>query len=293
MENPAIDAMVNAAMGATTETPAAAKTVTEPAATENQSDAEGQGNENTDKAPAVKDPWPRSAVNAISRREKKLAKREAEIADYQKKVKEYEEKIARYEPAANKAVDPNDPEPDMAKYNDWNLYQKDLVKWTLRQENKQAAAAKQPTGDASRYTAEEMPVVQQRTQYAVQRIQEITKAHPELVDVIRQSGDALNDLPKETELLLLQSEDPVLAVLALNHDGILDDLGEMGKGLAARTIAAAVARGRELFGTGSAPAQTQTVSAAPAPVSQPRAPSRSAKSGTDLPEAEFRKKYGL
>lgn len=281
----AIDAMVDSATAKPDANTTEVKTEVKTEVDANAETSEGQ-------QPAVKkdDPWPKTAVNAVSRRDRKIAQRDARNAELQRQNEELMKKVSRYEPKPEVQADPNDPEPDLTKYDDWAKYNRDLTLWNVRQNDKSKQAEEKTKQPQAQYTPEQVQWIKTRADYATQKGEELMKSYPEFAQAIEQNIEAIADLPEQMRIELIKCDEPALATLVLIQDGTLDDLADMAPRLAAKTIAAAAERGKKLIGSAAGAAQANQ-SQAPAPLSKPRAPSVSQKSGNDLPETEFRKRY--
>ena len=242
--------------------------------------------ESSDDEGKERDPWPRTAQDAVRRRNKRIAKRDAEIAELRKQMQERDAEIARYKPK-EAVVDPNDPEPDIAKYQDWAKYNRDLTQWNLRQLQKPDKANSQPQS-GQQFSPQEQAWMQQRMTQIGQRRDQVLKESPEYADVIKHAGEAIDDLPEAIQLEILKCQDPVLAVIGTMQEGILDDLADMSPALAAKYLNAAAAR---LQSKSASPSGQAEQTQAPAPISRPKVQSKSQKSPLEMSDDEFRKKY--
>jgi hypothetical protein len=261
-------------------------------ATDTSTDAAKEGSDDAaDGETKERDPWPRTAQDAVRRRNKRIAKRDAEIAELRKQTETYKAEIAKYKPK-EATVDPADPEPALAQYDDWGKYNRDLTQWNVRQMQKAEQAKNVPPAPKAgemNFSPEEKAWLQQRVPQVAQRKEQVLKDYPEYAEFLNQhTEEAINDLPEAIQLELIKAKDPVLSVVGLVQEGILDDLAEMSPALAAKYINAAAARlqGANASSVGQA-AQTQ----APAPISRPRVQSKSQKSPMEMSDEEFRKKY--
>lgn len=261
-----------------------------------------EGDESQPETDVEKTPWPKSAVNAMERKDKKLYKKDSQIADFQKQLNDpafLETQLAKLKGGqAAPAVDPADPEPDLSKYNDWAKYNRDLTAWNMRQIEK----SKAPQPGAPDPVREKF--VKERTDYAVKSVQALIQSNPEFLQIFQQNADVIDDFPETTKDVLLKCDNPALATAVLAHEGQLENLGEMTPALAERVIAQALIRGQSFIkkvaaaeeGDGGDEEQPQAqpakkVSAAPAPLSQAKAPGKGGKAADKMSEAEFRKEF--
>jgi hypothetical protein len=271
-----------------TETATAAKVVDERPNDAPEADNDGSDNA-PDGEPQEREPWPRTAQDAVKRRNRKLAKREAEIAELRKQTETYKAEIAKYKPQEAK-VDPTDPEPALAQYDDWGKYNRDLTQWNMRQFQKAEQAKKAPesTQPEPIFSQQDQQWMKDRISQVAQRRNQVIKDSPEYAEVLKHTGEAIDDLPEAIQLELLKCNDPVLAVIGLAQEGALDDLADMTPALAAKYLNAAAAR---LQGDNASSAGQAAQTKAPAPISRPRVQSKSQKSPLEMSDDEFRKKY--
>ena len=254
------------------------------------------GDETSEKRPAkVREPWPETAVHAISRRDRKLSKLEEQRKQQDSQwsdPKAIEARLSELRPKVDASVDPKDPEPELSKYNDWAKYNRDLYDWNKRRDQREEKAKQTAAPAPAAADPAKAQWVQQRTTNAVEKAKELITLDPSYANVFTQSQDIIDSYPEATQEALLKSENAALAVIVLSEEGLLEDLGDMAPRLAEKVIAQAIARGKSQLNVGGE-VQTKTVSDAPMPSRRPSAPSTSGKKGKDLPEDEFRKKYGL
>ncbi len=301
----AIDAMIETAVLPVKEAPAApaaapAAPAKAPAADQ---DAPKEGDESQ---PNQEDrtPWPKSAENAMARKDKKLYKKDQQLADLNKQLSDaafLEAHLAKLKGGqAAPVADPADPEPDLSKYNDWAKYNRDLTAWNMRQieQSKQQAQPGKPDPVREKFVTE-------RTEYAVKSVQTLIQSNPEFLPIFQQNADVIDDFSEATKDVLLKCDNPALATAVLAQEGQLENLGEMSPALAERVVAQAVLRGQALIKVAAASeggdgdeggeqpqAQpAKRVSAAPAPLSSPKAVGTGKKSADKMSEAEFRKEF--
>lgn len=321
LEN-AIDAMIDSAVldkpakeapaapVAAPATPAKAP-VKVPAAPADDQDApadEGETPEGDESQPAndvEKTPWPKSAVNAMERKDKKLYKKDSQIADLNKQLSDaafLEAQLAKIKGGqAAPVADPADPEPDLSKYNDWAKYNRDLTAWNMRQieQSKQQAQPGKPDPVREKFITE-------RTEYAVKSVQTLIQSNPEFLPIFQQNADVIDDFSEATKDVLLKSDNPALATAVLAQEGQLENLGEMSPALAEKVIAQAILRGQSLIKQVAAAGDdgdgdegddepqalpAKKVSSAPAPLSAAKAVGQGSKGADKMSEAEFRKKF--
>ena len=277
-----------------------------PAAAEAPADgADGEGDEGDD-SPEGRTPWPKTAVNAMSRRDKKLNQLKAEKAERDQKLNDaayLEQRLAELKGGnkpAGKAPqgNPADPEPDITKYDDWDKYQSDLRAWDRRQ----VAAELKGTLTETQKAEQQDALIADRAKIAATQAQEVIAKNPEFLDVVQQNADIIDAFPNHVQHALLQADNATLAVVVLANEGTLEDLAEMSPALAEKTIKAAQLRGLALVKSdeGSDPADAAAPAAAPAKkVSAAPAPMKAAKSAIqsgpkspkNMNDTEFRKEF--
>lgn len=273
-------------------------------AAEDAADAEGDIN------PETRQPWPKTAVNAMARRDRKLNQLRARDAERESKLSDpayLEQRLAELKggnkaPGNAPAHDPADPEPDITKYNDWDKYQADLRAWDRRQVEKSVKGTLTETQKAEQ--AEARLEALATTQRA--KADEVIAANPELLDIVQQNADVIDAFPAHVQHALLNADNATLAVVVLANEGTLEDLAEMSPALAEKTIKAAQARGMALIAKdegseGAEPAAGKPAAQPAKKVSQAPAPLKAAKSITqsgtkrakDMNDSEFRKEFAL
>lgn len=231
-------------------------------------------------------PWPKKAVNAMSRRDKQLNKYRAQAAENEKRlndpefIKQKAKELEQKEAASKPQADPNDPEPDISKYQKWGEYQKALSAWQVRQALKEQNAPKKPPEGTQ--TPEQKAWTAQRQAAVTQQADEIIKNDPQFLTLLHENADIVDSYPQHVKNALLKSENAPLAFKVLASQGLLEDLGELPAAVAEKWIARAIQQGKA--STKAAPqsqeaeVDDQTVSRAPAPLSSARAVGSSSKS---------------
>ncbi|MDE2099121.1 MAG: hypothetical protein KGL39_17840 [Patescibacteria group bacterium] len=238
-------------------------------------------------------PWPKSAIDVMNRKDKKIAAANEKVSAFEKQLKDaafLRQRLQELEPPAP-AADPNDPAPDISKYDDWVKYNRDLTAYNLRQLQKAQSANK--TDESAKVDPQKALWRQQRSQNTATKAAELLKAHPEYMPVFHQTADLIDDLPETTKDLLLATDNPALAVLQMLQDGTLNDLPHMAPPLAERVIMKAMADSGALLNAnsdddGEPPAPINTVSRAPAPMKESKTSKAGTKDPTNMSDADFR-----
>lgn len=265
--------------------------------------AAGEGDES-------RTPWPKTAVNAMARRDRKLNQLRARDADRESKLSDaafLEQRLADLKGGKKPAgtapqVDPNDPEPEITKYDDWDKYQNDLRAWDKRQVTREVKGSLTETTKTEQAEAQ----IAAHVDKARAKADEVIATNPEFLDIVQQNADVIDAFPAHVQHALLKADNATLAVVVLANEGILEDLAEMSPALAEKTITAAQARGMALIAKsegseGAEPAEVKTPAQPAKKVSQAPAPMKAAKtvtqSGTkrakDMNDKEFRKEFAV
>ncbi len=305
LDKPAKEAPAAPAAAPAAPAKAPVKETAAPAADQDAPAEQAEGGESQPENDVEKTPWPKSAVNAMERKDKKLYKKDSQIADLNKQLSDaafLEAHLAKIKGGqAAPAVDPADPEPDLSKYNDWAKYNRDLTAWNMRQIQKSEQAQQPGKPDPVREQ-----FVKERTEYAVKSVQTLIQSNPEFLPIFQQNADVIDDFSEATKDVLLKCDNPALATAVLAQEGQLENLGEMTPALAERVVAQAVLRGQALIKQVAAAAEggdgdeggeqpqaqpAKKVSTAPAPLTSAKAVGQGVKSADKMSEAEFRKSF--
>lgn len=194
------------------------------------------------------------------------------------KAEEAAKREAQARAEIEKKFSGEDKAPDMAKYDDWDKYQADLIAYHIKkatgggQQEQQRAAPSQQDLARQQYIAQVAPRMAERKAA-------LLSENPNIAPVLDYAGQVIDNLPVSIQNELLKAADPIVAAVVLAQEGTLSDLAEMSPTLAARHIAAAVEKFKS---------QHKAESKAPAPLKAPRAV---AQKSHELSEEEFRKKY--
>ncbi len=247
-------------------------------------------------------PWPKTAVNAMARRDRKLNQLRARDAERESKLSDasfLEQRLSELK-GGNKpaAVASADPEPDITKYNDWDKYNADLRAWDRRQ----VAAELKGSMTETQKTEQANSQFEALATKASTKAAEVIASNPEFLDIVQQNADVIDAFPEHVQHAILNAENATLAVVVLANEGTLEDLAEMSPALAEKTLKAAQARGVALINKGEgstmideAPAApVKTVSRAPAPMKSARTvPHSGMKRAKDMNDTEFRKEFSV
>lgn len=271
-----VDAMVDAAIAETettpqSETPEAPAEPEAPASPEVDAPAEPETPADSDNVV-----FPKKAVNAISRRDKKIGKQQAQIEQLKQRLQEIE-KSATVKQTASPAPNEND-------YASYGEYLAALATHAAREER---SAARSEEAEAQREeTSKQLETATAELRSA--RAEVITEsgyqaqaAIPDFKEVIDSASVMENGRPRlplnETaqEAFLEAGEDAAYALYSLAKEGILEDLNEMSLARAAMTISRHVDKGRAL-------SKAKTETGAPPPVTRGAGTGKGGKNPTDM-----------
>lgn len=242
MQDLDIDAVINENIG-NNDNEAVENEVIENEINENDVDQEVEGQQEGD-AQGHDTPFPKKAVNAISRRDKQIAKLKAELAEF-KSMQEKAKAESDYKSSA-----PN--EDDFDNYGD---YLKAQILHELGNNSQQKQEPQQ-------YTPEQQAQAQwyqERESQVATKAQEYSKSNPEFANLINEYSDVLDTIPPQVERLFFELNDASAAFYALAKDGLLENVVAMSPAMAASHILQAEKRGIEYL-------QTKKVTSAPAPI---------------------------
>lgn len=216
--------------------------------TESQTDDKSEGDDGDEVA------FPKKAVNAISRRDKKIGKMQAELAALRAEKATWSQSQTPQPQAKNQRqsnqTDNAPREEDFESYGDY-------LKASMRHEimaEIQAHQQKQSEG----FQKHQADI--QRQQYEEQRaevIAEQMKGHKEIIpdfeNVIAEYADIADDLPENIANLFLEADDAALAFYNLAKEGKLEALATMSIPKAALEIARAQTNKPQIRKVSSAP----------------------------------------
>ena len=193
-------------------------------------------------------PFPKKAVNAISRRDKQIGKYKAELDHARAELAKYQAQ-----------TDTKKPENQPPKEEDFDNFA-EYLKASARFEAKQEFAENNKKVAEDRVSQQEQAWVSQREQIMVEKANELIQGNPEYKQLLVENADVLDSLPPHIERAFLEADNAALAFVALAKEGKLEALASMSPFQAAMEIGRAQDRGAAL-------AKTKQVTQAPAPLS--------------------------
>lgn len=183
-------------------------------------------------------PFPKKAVNAISRRDKQIAKLRGQIQELQARVQ-------APQPSQQKQLN----EADFESYGDYlkaDITQK--AKQDLIKEFEQQKIAEKQT-----------ELVREQMAHHEAKSAEYAKTIPDYQHVFMESADVIDALPEHVAQAFLEADDAPLAFYALAKEGNLEALANLSPHRAAIEIGKAELRGAEMI-------KARKVTQAPAPM---------------------------
>jgi hypothetical protein len=228
-------------------------------------------------------PFPKKAVNAISRREKKIEKLRAENEQLKAQLQQTapKEQVPPFkEPGDQKKDTP--PNPD--DFVEWDDYLQAKVEYGVAKAL-EARASQEKQSEVSRKEQE----------YFSQRIKDFGASvdkHSKRISDFEVIGDriekdVLPNLSADVQTAILESEDGALALYTLMKEGRIEDLEDMDGRQALKFLAKAEVRGQKFV------ENSRKVSAAPKPIQAVKGTGTYKKDVYDMTPDEIRKKYNL
>lgn len=227
-----------------------------------------------DKPEAEDVPFPKKAVNAISRRDKTIGKLRAQVQQYQAELAKYQQS------QQSQAASPQKADPNAPKEDDFESYG-EYLQAVMRYELDQRFANAKRQDQESKQSAEKETWYAEREAAVAQKAQEYASKIPDYQQVLAENADILDDMPAPIQEAFLHAEDAALAFYTLAKEGRLEALSAMQPIQAAQEIARAELRGASLT-------KPKQVTSAPQPMAGVKGTGRVTKSPDALQGDEFR-----
>jgi len=199
--------------------------------------------------------FPKKAVNAINRRERKIGKLTAEREQLMAELNKYREQSAPKQPNQSKAD-------DGPKETDFNNYAEYLEARTAYKIEKQFAEYNGKQQETHR-TQQEKAWVAEREQYVSTKAQDFIKETPDALAIVQEYSDIADEFSPELQRLFLEADNAPLAFYNLAKEGKLEALMAMSPARAAMEIGMAQAK---------APSKPKTKAPTPLPASRGSVP---------------------
>lgn len=236
------DEIINQAIEST---PSQEAQVEAPIETTTETEAPLETNPNEPAEPADV-PFPKKAVNALSRRDKQIGKLQAQLAAERAELARYREQQAK---------SPVDNSPKEEAFDNYGEY----LKAVARHEAKQELSQNSQKQLEQQSMAQQEAWINERSEYATDRARKAIESIPDYKQLFTENADVLQSLPPHLERAFLEADAPELAFYALAKEGRLEALLGMSPSRAAIEIGRAEARGEAL-------SKAKPVTRAPAPI---------------------------
>lgn len=189
-------------------------------------------------------PFPKKAVNALSRRDKQIGKLQAQLAADRAELAKYRE-----------VQKPVDNSPKEEAFDNYGEYLKAVARHEAKQELSQNAEQQKKQTN----TAQEEAWHAERTEYTTNKAKQAMDTIPDYKQLFMENADILQSLPPHIERAFYESDSPEMAFYALAKEGKLDALLDMSPQRAAIEIGKAEVRGETL-------SKAKQITKAPAPI---------------------------
>lgn len=189
-------------------------------------------------------PFPKKAVNALSRRDKQIGKLQAQLAAERAELAKYREQQAKAPQL-----------PSEESFDNYGEY----LKAKNRAEFEQEQSEKTRQQQERQLSQQREQWIAERTDYAIDKAQKAIQSIPEYKQLLVENADIVNSFPDHVANAFYEADEPALAFLALAKEGKLDALLQMSPSRVAIEIGKAEIRGEAL-------SKAKPVTKAPAPL---------------------------
>lgn len=193
-------------------------------------------------------PWPKKAVNAMSRKDKQLGKYryENQLLKQRLDALEAAQKGAPQAQAAQVKQAPKDTD-----YDTYGEYLNAAMQYQIDNKLQETSKKQDEQRQAKQKTQQYQQWEATRSQTIASGIQKTISENPGveqlIVQAMTENNDLLDNMPKHIEQAFLESDNAHLALLALSQEGQLEAVMAMSPYQAAMAIAKAEARGEALL----------------------------------------------
>lgn len=231
--------------------------------------------------------FPKKAVNALSRRDKKIAKLNAELQELRQREAEWQRgQQSQHNQQQHGGQNNQAPqEPNLDDYDNFADYQKALTQFYIKQSQEALKQQSDPQQQAQQQQLTPQQVQQQvhysqRAQHMDTIDADLSAKLPDYEQLKTEYSDVLADLPQHVAMAMLDAENGPLALYTLAREGKVEQLLTMNPTQAAAEMARAEIRGQQYL--------NKQPSSAPAPIKGVKGNS-SKKSPDQMSDAEFDK----
>ena len=191
-------------------------------------------------------PFPKKAVNALSRRDKQIGKLQAQLAAERAEVAKYREQQIK---------SPADTSPKEESFDNYGEYLKAIVRHEAQQELSQNSKKQEEQAT----TAQQEAWHAERTEYVTSKAQKAMETISDYKQLFMENSDILQSLPPHIERAFYELDSPELAFYALAKEGRLDAILDMSPVRAAAELGKAEIRGETL-------SKAKQITKAPSPI---------------------------
>lgn len=256
---------------------------------ENAEDDQELDDNGQPKAKPHKEQWPKSAENAMSRRDKTIRRQQAQIQELMQRVNAAQpaaqQNAQTQQPQSQNqagAKAPANAEPNEADYDNFGEYLKDLARWEARKQFADESQKHQQSRESEQLNEWRVQSEKSIEAKAAQYIQTI----PDYQAVMTENMDFLDTMPQVLADLFYQADDAALAFYNLAKADQLENLLRMTPAQAAFAIGKAQGIAvNQTQGAGQPNNQAQPAkktTSAPAPLSSGKGTTASSKPVEDM-----------
>lgn len=222
---------------------------TTPATPETPEEEPAEPNEPAE--PTKDEPFPKKAINALSRRDKQIGKLRAEREQLAAEL----EKVRAQQTVRPTEKPVNTGEPQEKDFTNYHDYIRALNKYDAEQ----LLNARDGKQKETQQNQQEQAWVTERETAVTQQAQDFIKDNPEALSLVEEYADVIDEFPAGIQRLFLEADNAPLAFYNLAKEGKLESLGTMSLAKAAMEIGRAQTQ---------APAKPKTKAPTPLPASR-------------------------
>ena len=193
-------------------------------------------------------PFPKKAVNAISRRDKQIGKLRAQEQQYRTQLETLQKELEGYRSKSNqpKTLD------------DFKTLE-EFMDYAVEQKVQGKLAEKQTPSNAVDEKDDRQAWLEERSNELIEAHQNASENVPDYAQVMTENADIINSIPPQIEELFLEADRPEMALYALAKEGKLERIAKLSTARAAMEIAKAEERGIAMT-------QKKQITKAPTPI---------------------------
>lgn len=215
------------------------------------------------------EPFPKKAINALSRRDKQIGKLKAQYEQAQAEINRLRQQAPQQPQKPQEGGEPK--ESDFDNFAD---YMRAVQKYDLQQEIAKLEGKQQQT----QQSAQEQAWVAEREGAVAVQAQAFIKENPDALALVEEYGDVIDELPPQIQRVFLEADNAPLAFYNLAKEGKLEALATMSPAKAAMEI-----------GKAQLKTPTKSVTKAPAPMTPAKGTASGTKDPSQMTDAEFAK----